>query len=441
MGSSSLKTLTDAQRNRAFKIIIANQCLGMVSGALFSNGFFLNYFDKLGLGSARIAMLFALPPLVSAVLLLPFAYVSDRFGKKKLALTGQGLLIASLFMLLAVGWGSPAWVLPSVLIALAIYSIGGSLQGASWFALLNPIVPPKIRGRFFGRLRVIFQMVGIAYTVLITRTLEVSQSMGVFQGLLALVFVAAVFRLYTYAQIPELENASGEQGHRDSLIQALHHVMKVPGYVSFNAYVLLITLFTASIPMLFGLMEKDVFGFTASQITLMGMLLLVGNVCGCGLGGRLVDRFGTRAVLLVCHLGYALVLGILLTRFWSPLVLPVHMGICTLLFSLISGTAGVALTSETMALIPAANKSLSTGFTMTLFSVGTGLSGMFVSRFIQGQDAVSGGMLFGQTYTTYDTLVFFFASMILMMLLAIGLVPVVVKKAQPMPNGSSYPRM
>ena len=36
----------------------------MVTSAFFQNGFFLNYFSKLGVSSASIAFLFALPPLI-----------------------------------------------------------------------------------------------------------------------------------------------------------------------------------------------------------------------------------------------------------------------------------------------------------------------------------------------------------------------------------------
>ena len=77
--------LDKQQGERVFNIIIVTQCLGMITAVLFQNGFYLNYFTKLGISSAAIAMLFALPPLFSVFLLLPFAFYSDRFGKKRLA--------------------------------------------------------------------------------------------------------------------------------------------------------------------------------------------------------------------------------------------------------------------------------------------------------------------------------------------------------------------
>ncbi|MCF7817463.1 MAG: MFS transporter [Kiritimatiellales bacterium] len=431
--------LNDQQRKRAFNIIIATQCLGMISGALFQNGFYLNYFSKLGLSSATIAMLFALPPLLGTFLLLPFAFYSDRFGKKKLALGGQVLAIAGLLLMMAAGGFFARSALLLVVASLVVASIGGSLQGASWFALLNPIVPREIRGRFFGRLRVTFQLVGILYTMLITRALKISQAMVVFQILLAIVFMAAVVRYFTYARIPELENAQGETEHRSSFRRSFAVVLAVRGYVSFNSYVFLITLFTAAIPVIFGLMQKDVFAFTPSQITLMGMLFLVGSVIGCWVGGRLVDRRGTRFVFLVAHVAYAVIMLALLARHWMPWPLIVHVGGCSLIFSLIAGMAGVAITSEIMALIPAANKSLSTGFTMTLVNAAAALSGMCVARSISWKILSPEWAMLGRTYTAYDSLLLAFAILILLMLAAIGLVPPIMKKAQLLP-GANYPR-
>ena len=420
--------LDDQQRKRAFNIIIITQCLGMVAGALFQNGFYLNYFSKLGISSAAIAMLFALPPLLSVFLLLPFAFYSDRLGKKKLALAGQLLLIASQLIMMAAGW-SGAWPAIWVVVgSLVVFSIGGSLQGASWFALLNPIIPKEIRGRFFGRLRVTFQLVSILFTLLITRVLKSSQTMTVFQILLGTVFVATLLRYFTYARIPELENDRGKAAHRNTFRKALAFVLAVPGYVQFNSYVFLITLFTAAVPVVFGLMQKDVFGFTPAQITTVGTLFLVGSVIGCWLGGRVVDRHGTRFVFLVAHVAYAVVMLTMLARHWMPWSLSVHVGGCMLVFSLVGGMAGIAVTSEALALIPASNKSLSTAFTMTLFSGAIALSGLFVSRSISWNILSPEWQMLGSTYTVYDSLILFFATMTLLMLATIGLVPPIMKK-------------
>ncbi len=188
--------LTEQQRNRVFNIIIVTQCLGMLSTFLFHNG----YFTKLGFSSASFAMLSVLPSLIGGFLFLPFAFFSDRVGKLPMALIGQILLIGSLFLMLAAGWGNPGMALWLVAISLLLFCIGGSMQGASWFALLSPIIPKEIRGRFFGRLRVTFMLVNILFTLLITAVLKITQSMAAFQMLLAVV----ILMLATIGLVPKI---------------------------------------------------------------------------------------------------------------------------------------------------------------------------------------------------------------------------------------------
>ncbi len=432
--------LTEEKRNRAFNTIIITQCLGMLIITLFQNGFYLNYFTKLGISSAAIAMLFALPPLLSTFLILPFAFYSDRMGKKRLALIGQVLFIGSMLVVMAAGWCGERLAMPLVVVSLLVYCGGGSLQAASWFALLNPIIPPEIRGRFFGRLRMSFTVVCILFTWLTTAVLKASQSMRSFQILLGVVTAAAVLRYFTFSRIPELENAQGEANHRLSLRQALRVVLQNPGFAHFNGYVFLITLFSAGVPIVFGLMQKDVFGFDPARIMRMGNLFLAGTLAGCWLGGRTVDRFGTRAVFLTAHLAYAVVIVAMLARHWMPWPLAVHAGACSFLFSMVGATAGVAVTSELLALIPATNKALSTAVNQALFSLAIALSGMFVSRSISWNILSPEWQMLGKSYSIYDSLLLAFATMIILMLATIGLVPKIVKQAQFMP-GSGYPRI
>ena len=77
---------------------------------------------------------------------------------------------------------------------------------------------------------------------------------------------------------------------------------------------------------------------------------------------------------------------------------------------------------------------------MTLFNGGVALSGMFVSRSISWDILSPQWQMLGRTYTAYDSLILFFACMILLMLVTLGLVPRLAKKTRLMPGGN-YPRI
>ncbi len=432
--------LSKPQRERAFNIIIATQCLGMLTTFLFQNGFYLNYFTKLGFSSSAFALFAALPALVGGVLILPLAYYSDRFGKLRLALFGQLSLIGSLVVMMMAGWGAARFAAPLVATSLLVFCLGSSLQGASWFALLNPIIPAEIRGRFFGRLRVSFLTVNIVFATLVSFVMKHTRSMAAFQALLALILLAHVARYFTYARIPELEREHRGEHAKRSFWTACAQVFAIPGYIAFNGYVFLITLFTAGVPIVFGLMQKDVFAFSAAKIMMVGNFFLGGAMAGCALGGRAVDRFGTRVVFLLTHVAYALIIVSMLARHWTPWPIMGHVVACSFLFSMTAAIAGVAVSSEALALIPATNKSLSTAVHMSLVSFGVALSGVFVSRAIGWDMLASEWTLLERGYTAYDSILLGFAVLTVLMLATIGLVPKVVKQARFMPGGG-YPRV
>jgi len=119
----------------------------------------------------------------------------------------------------------------------------------------------------------------------------------------------------------------------------------------------------------------------------------------------------------------------------------IHAGGCALAFSLVAGVAGVAATSQTLALIPAVNKSLSTALTISLIFAAMAFAGMFVSSAIGWEILSPSWQLFGQSYTAYDSLLLAFAGLTLLMLVTIGLIPKVVKKKQLVPGSEIYPRI
>ena len=283
-------------------------------------------------------------------------------------------------------------------------------------------------------------MVNILFTLLIAAVLKITQSMAAFQMLLAVVVLAHILRYFTYSRIPELEREDGEVLKKQSFGKACSMVFAIPGYIPFNSYVFLITLFTAGVPIVFGLMQKDVFGFTEAKIMLVGNLFLAGTMAGCLLGGRAVDHLGTRKIFLLAHISYAVAILFMLMRHWMPWSLVVHAGICSFFFSMVAATAGVAVSSEVLALIPAANKSLSTAVYMSLANWGIALSGIFVSRSISWNIFAEKWQLLNRDYSAYDALLLGFATMIILMLATIGLVPKIAKKAQLLPR-NGMPRL
>ena len=417
--------MTEAERKKAMRMILLTASLGGLSFLSFNNGLLLAYFSYLNVPSTTILLLLALMPLAQFAFMLPFSFLADILGKKIIGNIG---LISSLFGFVLLIFASilPENFLIWIIVAgIVLFGIGTAMTFGNWFALLHPIIPEKIRGRFFGRLRLTWQSIGIVLTLFFIYILEQFPSLGMYQAVLAIISIFMAVRILFYQQIPELEKPVPS---KESFLKTLMNVIAIPDYISFCSYCFLLTFFTAACPQIFNLIEKDVLSFSKTEIVFIGNLLIVGALAGFVLGGRMVDKLGTKYVFMFCHFGFGAILILFLLRSLFPGKIIVFVGILTLLFGLVQAASGIAMTSETLTLIPQENKSLATGLWFTLYSAGAGLSGILSSKALELNLINSEWSLFGLPMSSYDGLLLMFGTMVLLMTVTLGLIPSVIKK-------------
>ena len=104
------------------------------------------------------------------------------------------------------------------------------------------------------------------------------------------------------------------------------------------------------------------------------------------------------------------------------------VGTLTILFGIVQAASSIAMTSETLVIIPEANKSLAVGLWFTLFSGGTGLSGILSGKALELKVFSASWTLLGQNMTSYDVILLIFATMVLLMTVTLGLIPSFIKK-------------
>jgi len=232
-------------------------------------------------------------------------------------------------------------------------------------------------------------------------------------------------RILFYQQIPELEKPVPP---KESLFKTLMNVIAIPDYISFCSYCFLLIFFTTACPQIFSLIEKDVLSFTKTEIVFIGNLLIVGALAGFVLGGRMVDKLGTKYVFMFCHFGFGAIIILFLLRSLLPGKIIVIVGILTLLFGLVQAASGIAMTSETLVLMPKENKSLAIGLWLTLINAGAGLSGIISSTFLELNLINPEWSLFGLQMSSYDGLLLMFGTMVILMTVTLGLIPSMIRK-------------
>ncbi len=399
-----------------------------ISEMLFANSFMLLYLAKLGVPSERILLYLAIPIFVSLFALVPFAQWTDRLGKVFTGVLGLSLATLAMGILAAVGFLPMPLMEPLIVLSMCLYGVGWGMYLDGFFPMLATIVPKERRGRFFGNNRFIYQTGSISFTFLVTWTLAGNASLLVFQVFLAVAILLRLSGIAMYAKIPELGRASPVAGMtlRTSLARAIGH----PGYLAFCAYVFLLSLFTGACPSIVSLLAKDTLRMTAGQVMLIGNLLTIGALAGFFLGGRLVDRIGTRYVFMSCHFSFALILVAFLLRTLLPLPLLYAVGGLALLFGLVQASSSVAVSSEMLAIIPEEGKAMATAVNLSLMYLGVSLSGIFSSQVLKLGMLSPAWKMLGCDLGAYDSLLLACGVMMFLLVVTLGLVPSVIKKVQ-----------
>jgi MFS family permease len=398
---------------------ILSQTFGVLGHQSFLNGIILVYLAYLSINDARIAFYLAIPfglPLISIYL----AHLADRAGKKKFGLIGCLFIVAGYAGMLFASFAPREFSELFTVTGIIIYALGFAFFNSSWFALMNPVVPAATRGRFWGRLRLSWQTVSIAFAVFAGLFLKKDAPLYMYQIVLAGVTAFLVIRIFFYARIPELE---ARNPGSIKFIPAFKKVLRIPGLLPFASYVFLLTLSMGAAPTLFGLVEKKTLELGDGTIVTLGAIMMVGSVIGFSLGGKTIDRFGTRPAFMTCHIGLGLVLLMFPARNLSPLPVIGTVGLLNCLYGVFVAVSSVAITTEMLALVRAESQALSTSFCSTMGQVGRSLSGVIAAGLLGAGLLRRSWTFAGMQLSQYDSILLMLGALILLLVVTLGLVP------------------
>ncbi len=423
------------EQRRGMRLAIIAQCFGTLAHVAFRYGQVVLYLAALGLSDAKVVF-YASLPMSFELLRLPMAYFADRYGKKRTGTIGLGMTVCGFVFWVLAGFLGRAMVEPMVLTGTICYGLGQALFSSSWFALLSPVVPADYRGRFFGKLRFGWQMVGMCFVLATGFFLGFGKAdppLWKFQLVFITINGGLLMRAFFYQGIPELEKATLSPG---TLWQIMGKVIMVPKLLPFCAYLSLLMFFVGSAPLIFTMIQKDVLALPKGQVLVLMAVVMFGLNAGYLIVGSIIDRFGTKPVFLGCHFGYALTIFLIVMRGWiSPLALQlVYLGVVGMALGFISASSSVAITSEMLGLAPRENKSLATSM-VSCFEFGAVGVGGAVWAWVLSSDMLAPTWTFwGLAMSRHDTLLLGFSGMVLLLVITLGLVPSVFSRYESVPG-------
>jgi len=185
---------------------------------------YLNYVSLyvliLGATQAQIGLMSSFSNLLAALLLLPGAFLAERFiDKHKVSLFCiGGLTRFSLLLLVFVPFFFKGSNLVWAAILFSVLRDGfANLGYPAWVAVTNDIVPLDGRGRYFGARNFIMGIAGMIITLLAGKIITTYTGQAGYQIAMGAAFVMGIASTFSYAKIkiryplPDQETSSGFQ--------------------------------------------------------------------------------------------------------------------------------------------------------------------------------------------------------------------------------------
>jgi MFS family permease len=274
------------------------------------------YFGPFGIflraSTLQVGLLATLPQLFGAFMQLIGARAMPRFRSRRAVIVTGVLVQASVWMPIAclpfLFGNSPQSV--SLLIALVVlYQGANGVVAPIWNSLIGDLVPPEIRGRFFGGRNRLTGMSSFTAMVLAGLTLHIFQSVRMPEVGYLIIFSAAFLARLNSARWlrrhddPELHILPGQIFTFRQFLRRSPH----SNFAKFVFFIGVINLWVAFSGPYFALYMLRVLKFSYIEFTLVIAVAAVTQFLTMRYWGELSDRFGNKKILNVCGWGVAIV--------------------------------------------------------------------------------------------------------------------------------------
>jgi MFS family permease len=310
------------------------------------------YILALGATRTQIGLMSSLSSLAIALVLLPGAFLVERFGHRKqiTLIFGGGLarLVLIILALLPFFLGGQTLILAAIALTI-VRDINGNLSFPAWMSVTGEIVPMEGRGRYFGSRNFIMGIAGMVTIFLVGELITRVGSPHGYQIALGLAFALGAFSTFSFSRLRDPRGTAPipVEGN-NSLKGVLNDIKSHPVFLALTL-VMVVWNFSLNIAgPFFNVYMVQNLKFSA---TMVGVTSIVSTVAGLVVQrriGRLSDRLGTRRVMLISMILIPILPAawVFITHFWQVIILNSFGGMVWGAFGLVSFNFLLSLTPE-----------------------------------------------------------------------------------------------
>ncbi len=348
--------LTGEQKRRGMHLGFYAAALGVTFFFATGGNVLTLFVKRLGASNTQIGGILSFLFIFSVVQIF-VAPLIERYGKRPFIIRGWLIATTLAFSYVTVPWIYGKWGGQAAIYALMVMivplAVARQVAIAGWMPLLNDVVPTHVRGRYFGKMRTVWQGTGIVFLALTSFFFGGKENAPFWQyQVVFLVGIAASYlRILAIAKMPELPPSPDED--RPSFFRTFGIPFGDPEYVRFIVFS---ALFAAAVAltdsyMVVYLKSPTLAYDDSSALFVSTVVFFMGSALSVLLWGWLADRLGAKPLLVI----NALAMGAV--RFlWFAALLPVAGGAVIMLIYFLTGVFaagfGIANTKYLFAITP-----------------------------------------------------------------------------------------
>lgn len=306
--SSPLKQLYDEARlpvkiRRSLNFIILGNIMGSAHGVICGGGTtaMIGLATELGANDFMFGVLAAIPQL-AALMQLPFSVLVNRTHARKKYMLTFGLLSRALWLI----FGLIPYMLPMtssvmqlwiMIFLIGISSCGGAMINVCWFPWLSDLTPIGIRGRFLSIRESILAACNVLIGLIVAYALDVLPTNVRYIVIFLIGGATGILDMVCFGFCEEVYSAPPQKQH---LFSAIGQVLKNKPFMK------LTIMWTA---WCFAANMSGVYltPYSMNEMGLNFMQIMIFSTIACSIvsifvmpcWGRMLDRFGSRNVMLI----------------------------------------------------------------------------------------------------------------------------------------------
>lgn len=402
----SVLPLSQRDRRRNFVLGILNGVVFNTANVFIDNDMVIAWFlVQLGVANAVIGLV---GPARQFCWLIPQIFISSYLQRQRHKLpvyrSVSALRVGAVAaMALTVALIPPAsgWLVPTLLACLLVYSLGTSVGSISFMAMLDQVIAPGRRGRFFGLRLFLGGILSLGASALVGALLEEPDGLRFPYNFAAIFAVGSALMAVALGAWSLLREPPDEDAAPDRVpwrAQIRRGVRLLRGNVPYRTFALgRLALMLGQIALPFYIVyAKEVLGIPVRMVSVYLTARTAASIVSNLIWGRVGDRYGNRRLIRVTNLvGLAMpltVLAIGVVGRGAPGArgeLSYAFTLVFIAFGMFAAGSGIANANYVLDLAPPGQKPLYLGFTNTLAGAGifaTALGGWIVDW--AGFDAV-----------------------------------------------------